>query len=931
MRNNQPVTQKEVIFPAGKMIVSKTDLQGRITFVNRDFIDISGFTESELLGQSHNIVRHPDMPSAAFADLWGNLKTGRPWTGLVKNRCKNGDHYWVVANATPIFENGQVSGYMSVRSLPTRTQVDAAEKAYRELREGLVRGMTVRDGQVVRAGFSWSEWRRSRSIGQRIFAICVLLTAGMLLLGGLGIRGVSETTQRLDSVYREQVVPLQQLKEVADAYAVSIVDLSHKTRDGAESFESALDKVKRAETVIQSGWKAYTANVLTPEEQRLATELQPLMKLGDEATSRLKAILAEGDRGALSVFAAQALYPAIDPISDKIGELVNLQLTLAQVAVKAADEDNAAFKVRFGLLIAAFGLVGLMLSVALVAAIRRPITAAATFFRSLAEGRTDVTINFEQRDELLAISDAARMMQIKSGWDLNSTQEILADAQRIQMALDGAEIPMTISNQDNILIYMNRAAERLWTLMEPAMQQRVPGFLVANLRNHALVDFFDDESMKSAYRGEIAETRQLDVQMCGRILRVTATPVRDSRGQYLGRASQWIDRTLEVAVENEVADIVGAAARGDFSRRVDEAGKQGFFLRLASDLNTLLQTSQLSLDEVAQVLSAIASGDLGQRVGRDYLGTFAQLKDSTNLTAEQLSAIIEQIRQASDAINVAAREIATGNQDLSSRTEEQASSLEETASSMEQLTSTVKQNADNARQANELASGAQLVAIKGGEVVGEVVATMTAINDSSRRIADIIGVIDGIAFQTNILALNAAVEAARAGEQGRGFAVVATEVRNLAQRSAAAAKEIKGLISESVDKVESGNRLVDQAGRTMSEVVSSIKRVAAIVTDIAEASREQSAGIEQVSLAVSQMDEVTQQNAALVEQAAAAAESLEEQAESLVRAVAIFRLQAGGAVAPAALPHPASKSSAAPQAEQKKLPRARLDDEWAEF
>jgi methyl-accepting chemotaxis protein len=516
------------------------------------------------------------------------------------------------------------------------------------------------------------------------------------------------------------------------------------------------------------------------------------------------------------------------------------------------------------------------------------------------------------------------MMQTKGGWDLNSTQVILADAQRIQMALDGAEIPMTISNQDNVLIYMNPAAERLWTLMEPAMRQRVPGFSVANLRNHALVDFFDDEVMKAAYRGEIAEPRKLDVQMCGRTLRVTATPVRDAHGRYLGRASQWIDRTLEVAVENEVATIVGAAAQGDFSRRVDETGKEGFFLRLAKDLNQLLQTSQVSLDDVARVLMAIASGDLSQRIAQDYQGTFGQLKDAANQTAGQLAAIIGQIRQASEAINVAAGEIATGNQDLSSRTEEQASSLEETASSMEQLTSTVKQNADNARQANELASGAQAVAVKGGSVVGEVVATMTAIHDSSRRIADIIGVIDGIAFQTNILALNAAVEAARAGEQGRGFAVVATEVRNLAQRSAAAAKEIKSLISESVDKVESGNRLVDQAGRTMGEVVSSIKRVAAIVTEISEASREQSSGIEQVSRAVSQMDEVTQQNAALVEEAAAAAESLEEQAESLVRAVAIFRVQEAGP----ALSAP--KAAISGQGESKALP-ARLDDEWAEF
>jgi len=258
----------------------------------------------------------------------------------------------------------------------------------------------------------------------------------------------------------------------------------------------------------------------------------------------------------------------------------------------------------------------------------------------------------------------------------------------------------------------------------------------------------------------------------------------------------------------------------------------------------------------------------------------------------QLSSIVRGIKSSSDTITGAASEIAAGNADLSSRTEQQASSLEETASSMEELTGTVKQNAENARQANQLAAGASSVAVKGGEVVSQVVSTMSSINESSRKIADIIGVIDGIAFQTNILALNAAVEAARAGEQGRGFAVVASEVRTLAQRSAAAAKEIKGLITDSVNKVGDGTRLVDQAGKTMQEIVESVKRVTDIMAEIAAASQEQTSGIEQVNQAIVQMDQATQQNAALVEQAAAAAESMQAQAQGLTKAVSIFKLSA---------------------------------------
>jgi methyl-accepting chemotaxis protein len=257
----------------------------------------------------------------------------------------------------------------------------------------------------------------------------------------------------------------------------------------------------------------------------------------------------------------------------------------------------------------------------------------------------------------------------------------------------------------------------------------------------------------------------------------------------------------------------------------------------------------------------------------------------------ELVRMISQVRGGIDTIATASSQIAAGNQDLSSRTEEQASSLEETASSMEELTSTVKQNADNARQANQLALTASGVAEKGGEVVSQVVTTMGSINDSSRKIVDIINVIDGIAFQTNILALNAAVEAARAGEQGRGFAVVAAEVRTLAQRSANAAKEIKSLINDSVDKVAAGSRLVNQAGVTMEEVVGSVKRVTDIMAEIMAASQEQSAGIEQVNQAITQMDQVTQQNAALVEESAAAADSMQQQASTLSQAVAVFRIE----------------------------------------
>ena len=303
------------------------------------------------------------------------------------------------------------------------------------------------------------------------------------------------------------------------------------------------------------------------------------------------------------------------------------------------------------------------------------------------------------------------------------------------------------------------------------------------------------------------------------------------------------------------------------------------------------------IGEAVRVAQALAQGDLTVQVKNAPQDEVGQLLTALGNTARQLEGIVSGIKDASEVIETAAQEIATGNADLSQRTEEQASSLEETASSMEELTSAVKQNAESARQANHLASGASDVAQRGGEVVHQVVTTMRSINESSTKIADIIGVIDGIAFQTNILALNAAVEAARAGEQGRGFAVVASEVRTLAKRSADAAKEIKRLITDSVDRVSHGTTLVDEAGGTMDEIVRSVKRVTEIMAEITAASEEQSTGIEQVNQAVTQMDEVTQQNAALVEQAAAAAESMQDQAEQLARAVSVFKVNHHAGVA----------------------------------
>ena len=348
------------------------------------------------------------------------------------------------------------------------------------------------------------------------------------------------------------------------------------------------------------------------------------------------------------------------------------------------------------------------------------------------------------------------------------------------------------------------------------------------------------------------------------------------------------------------------------------------------------------LNAAVEVAQRVATGDLTGELVVGSTDETGQLLTALKNMNDSLVTTVSQVRSGTETIGIASREIAAGNADLSARTESQASSLEETASSMEELTETVRQNAENARQANQLVGSASDVALRGGEVVGQVVETMGSIKDSSRKIVDIIGVIDGIAFQTNILALNAAVEAARAGEQGRGFAVVAAEVRNLAQRSAGAAKEIKTLIGDSVEKVDAGSKLVDQAGKTMEEIVSSVKHVADIMSEITAASQEQSAGIQEVNRAIAQMDEMTQQNAALVEQASAAAQSMQDQAATLGQSVSVFKLAGGGPQLAmnsepgvSAVPVPRAHRTPARQVKLAAVPRAAqpksASAEWEEF
>jgi methyl-accepting chemotaxis protein len=502
-----------------------------------------------------------------------------------------------------------------------------------------------------------------------------------------------------------------------------------------------------------------------------------------------------------------------------------------------------------------------------------------------ASGKFDVRME-KLPGEREKISDAAEKVRAS----LEAAARAAEYNARVKAALDHVSIPVRIADNDGVILYVNSAFKETLRRYEAGFRRQFPTFDPEKVVGSNAAMFYADAGAARSRLSEVSSVHQTRMALGGRDFDVTSTPVFGEEGERIGTAAQWSDVTDQLAAEKEIAGIVEAAAAGDFKKRVAEADKSGFLQQMAQGLNAVLSVSEEALGEIARILRALAQGDLTQTIETGFKGVFAELATSSNSTIARLQEIILQINEAAESINTAAREIATGNNDLSRRTEEQASSLEETAASMEQLATTTRHNADNATQANALAAEASEAAARGGDVMSQVVSTMSGITQSNREISDITALIDGIAFQTNLLALNAAVEAARAGEQGKGFAVVASEVRTLAQRAAEAARDIKAVIANSVGKVDEGAKLVQTAGGAMEEIVAQVKRVSAIVGEIAAASKEQSGGIEQVNQAVTNIDQITQQNAALVEEATAAARSMEEQSDSLVQSVAVFKL-----------------------------------------
>nr|WP_298130655.1 methyl-accepting chemotaxis protein [uncultured Pseudoxanthomonas sp.] len=642
--------------------------------------------------------------------------------------------------------------------------------------------------------------------------------------------------------------------------------------------------------------KAYGAGLSDKQDQALHQEMTARAALYFENSRRLIESVKVGD-----LTPASGAGDLRQATADAVARMLEAKMKELDQAVAAQEAGYSTNIKAIGLLVAVALMLAIAAAVLITRSIVRPMAEVMSVADAVARGQLERQIIIDDRSELGDLLGSMQRMQtqVKAVIAAQSEMAVRHDEGRISFRIDDSAFPGEYGRmvrETNALV-----AQHIGVKMRA----------VEVMRRYAVGDLSED--MDRLPGEKIVITEAMD--MCKANLS---------------------------AINGEIKRLATAAAAGDFTLRGDADKYEYDFREMVSGINRLMETTDGNLAEVSELLQAIARGDLTARMEGDFHGVFATMRDDANATVSQLTEIVGGIQMAATSINTAAGEIASGNSDLSRRTEQQAANLEETAASMEELTSTVRQNAESARQANQLAIGAASVASQGGDVVGKVVTTMTDIEQSSKKIAEIISVIDGIAFQTNILALNAAVEAARAGEQGRGFAVVASEVRTLAQRSANAAKEIKGLIENSVDKVSDGSKLVNQAGATMAEIVASVQRVTDIMAEISAASQEQSAGIEQVNQTITQMDETTQQNAALVEEATAAARSMEEQAQTLTESVSVFKLQAttvsapvrkaiaAAAVATAPKPKAAAKAVARKPAPRKPEP-ALADGDWQEF
>ncbi|WP_338364036.1 methyl-accepting chemotaxis protein [uncultured Pseudoalteromonas sp.] len=835
------------------LAVIEFEPSGRIITANSNFLNAMGYRLEEVQGQHHSMFVAPDeAQSSEYKNFWQRLRGGEFISDEFKRFANGGRDVWIQATYNPIIDSqGQVLKVIKFATDITEQKQQSAEA------QGQLEAISKSQAVI--------EFNLDGTI----------ITANDNFLNGLGYQ-LSEIKGQHHKLFVDpQYAKTNEYKQFWDKLGRGEYDSGEYMRIGKQG----------QEIWIQASYNPiFDLNGKPYKVIKYASDITAQKQL--ERESKKAADLAS----ALSVCQANVMIADKDLNIVFANEQVKLMLKAREAALQS-DLPNFSVDSLIGTCVDDFHKHPAhqrQLLKDLKQPYKTELRLAGLIFSLIAtpwinhEGKHLGTI-VEWED----ITDSVA----KAEQERAEAQENL----RVRQALDTVATNTMIADSSNVIVYMNNAVKSMMSLAEDDLKKELPNFDSTNLIQQNIDIFHKNPAHQQNLLAKLTTTYRAEIKVGGRTFGLIANPIFTSEQERIGTVVEWEDRTAEVAIEKEIAQLVTDAGNGDLETRVDETGKEGFFLRLAQGLNSLVKIVDDAVSDTAQMLDAMANGDLSKRIEKEYQGSFDKLKQDANTTADKLTDVINRINSSATLVASGAEEISQGNADLSQRTEEQASSLEETASSMEEMTSTVRQNADNAKVANDLAEETCDKAIQGGEVVNRAVASMSVINESSKKIADIIGVIDEIAFQTNLLALNAAVEAARAGEQGRGFAVVAGEVRNLAQRSAGAAKEIKELIRDSVAKVTDGTVLVNESGETLKEIVTSVQRVTQMIADITEASEEQSAGIEQVNKAVAQMDEMTQQNAALVEEASAAGESMAEQANEMRQLLHFFSLEQQGA------------------------------------
>ncbi len=905
-------TNQEYVLTDTDLIVSKTDLKGFITYINDDFIRIGGYSKKELIGAPHNILRHSDMPKAAFADMWKTLKSGNSWTGIVKNRTKDGGFYWVRANTMPMLENNKVIGYMSVRNKPSANEVSVAANLYRELNAGRSK-MKLDAGEVIAPSLIAAIRRTFKNI--TIKSKLNILVAGSLIalssVGMYGYYGINvikdantknqhEIELHAKGINLSRAVQVEFKTQVQEwkntllrgqdesqfiKYSQAFDEQSVKVRSELNALHSLMEKDLSEKDMLP---------VVGVEKDMLAI-VESALKNHNELIEKYHAALKNYQTDNMnSIMAVDAMVKGIDrTFVGDVEKLVSFHQIEIEKHINESDNFSRHVIVVFSNSLArmtiALGLILFGWAIATLISVLTPIKTATKLIQDASEGK-EIRLDEFAKNELGRLIQAIKSLAILTGFDAAEERRAANEMARIKMALDEVTTPVTLSNSQREFIYMNKSATALWKRMESEIAKRIPGYTLESMYGTSLSTYLETAEDRAAFGEPTKEIKITNLNLGGRKLQATIVSIFDERDFYIGRATQWADRTTELVLEEQISNIVSAAVTGNFHGRIEAQTSNMFFKQLIEGLNLLLETCERSYGDIANTFDALSHGDLSQTITNEYTGEFENIKNNANNTLYKLTEIVESIKGITSIVKEGSVSIAMSSSELAMRTNSQAAAIEETAASMHELDSTVDSNSENASHVNDFVIGASNNATRGVDVIRRVVTTMEDIRESSRKVVDIISVIDGISFQTNILALNAAVEAARAGEQGRGFAVVATEVRSLAQRAAAAAGEIKILINDSVEKIEDGSKLVVDAGHTMEDIVGSIRTVTEMIGQISVASTEQSQGIRQANHAISNLEETTQQNAILVEQSAVTSDSLRSQATNLSKAVDYFKL-----------------------------------------